>query len=68
MQTLPKCSLVSPTYNWPEALELLLLSVKNQSYLPNEVIIADDGSRKDTEDLIKKFQKRISCSTSSCLA
>lgn len=59
MQTLPKCSLVSPTYNWPEALELLLLSVKNQSYLPNEVIIADDGSRKDTEDLIKKFQKEF---------
>ncbi|ULC58703.1 glycosyltransferase family 2 protein [Flaviramulus sp. BrNp1-15] len=57
MQSLPKCSLVTPTYNWPKALELLLLSVKQQSVLPNEVIIADDGSKKETEELIKKFQK-----------
>lgn len=52
-----KCSLVTPTYNWPEALELLLLSVKNQSLLPDEVIIADDGSTQETEKLIKEFQK-----------
>ncbi|MCB4809180.1 glycosyltransferase family 2 protein [Tamlana sp. 62-3] len=57
MIALPKTSLVTPTYNWPEALELLLLSVKNQSYLPNEVIIADDGSKKETKDLIEAFQK-----------
>ena len=53
----PSCSLVTPTYNWPEALELLLLSIKNQSYLPNEVIIADDGSRDRTKELIEHFQK-----------
>jgi len=53
----PKCSLVTPTYNWPEALELLLLSIKKQSYLPNEVIIADDGSKDDTTQLINKFKK-----------
>lgn len=50
------CSLVTPTYNWPEALELLLLSVLNQTVLPNEVLIADDGSRPDTQALIEKFQ------------
>lgn len=59
MKTLPKCSLVTPTYNWPEALELLLLSVKNQTILPNEVIIADDGSKEDTSKLIKKFQENF---------
>ncbi|WP_372753278.1 glycosyltransferase family 2 protein [Mariniflexile sp.] len=53
------CSLVTPTYNWPEALELLLLSVKNQSVFPNEVIVADDGSRKETKELIEKFQKNF---------
>ncbi|MBV1922731.1 MAG: glycosyltransferase family 2 protein [Flavobacteriaceae bacterium] len=53
----PTCTLVTPTYNWPEALELLLLSVKNQSYLPNEVIIADDGSKEETKKLIEHFQK-----------
>ncbi|OCB77778.1 glycosyl transferase [Flavobacterium piscis] len=51
------CTLVTPTYNWPIALELLLLSILNQTVLPNEVIIADDGSRDDTEKLIKTFQK-----------
>jgi len=53
----PKCSLITPTYNWPEALELLLISIKNQSLLPNEVIIADDGSKEDTTRLIKKMQQ-----------
>lgn len=51
------CTLVTPTYNWPEALELLLLSILNQTVLPNEVIIADDGSRDDTKELISAFQK-----------
>lgn len=50
-------SLVTPTYNWPNALELLLLSVKNQTVLPGEVIIADDGSKSDTKALIEKFQE-----------
>ena len=57
MKDLPKCSLITPTYNWPEALELLLLSVTKQTVLPNEVIIADDGSKEETTELIKKFQK-----------
>lgn len=55
----PSCTLVTPTYNWPEALELLLLSVLNQTILPNEVIIADDGSREDTKQLIEDFQKKF---------
>lgn len=57
MAKLPKCSLVTPTFNWPEALELLLLSIEKQNVLPDEVIIADDGSRKETKALIEKFQK-----------
>lgn len=54
-----KTSLVITTYNWKEALELVLLSIKKQSILPNEVIIADDGSRDDTKELIEKFQKNF---------
>lgn len=57
MKKNPTCSLVTPTYNWTDALELLLLSVLNQSVMPNEVIIADDGSKEDTKLLIEKFQK-----------
>ena len=50
-----KSSLIITTYNWPEALELVLLSVKNQSVFPTEVIIADDGSKNDTKELIRKY-------------
>jgi len=49
------CSLVITTYNWKEALELVLLSVLKQTVLPNEIIIADDGSREDTKVLINHF-------------
>lgn len=52
-------SLVASTYNWPEALELLLLSVKLQTLLPKEVIIADDGSTEETRKLINSFQKNF---------
>lgn len=49
-------SLVIATYNWTEALHLCLLSVKQQIMLPNEVIIADDGSDDNTKILIQKMQ------------
>lgn len=57
MKNLPSCTLVTPTYNWPEALELLLLSVMEQSVLPDEVIVADDGSTETTRQLIEHYQK-----------
>jgi len=53
---MPVTSLIVATYNWPEALNLCLLSIKNQKVLPAEVIIADDGSGQQTRLLIEKFQ------------
>ena len=52
-----KVSLIVSTYNWPQALELCLLSALNQSIVPNEIIVADDGSKKETAILINKFIK-----------
>ncbi len=52
-------ALIISTYNWPKALELVLLSVKTQSLLPVEVIIADDGSTDETKELIEKFQQNF---------
>jgi glycosyltransferase involved in cell wall biosynthesis len=49
-------SLLISTYNWPEALSIVLESVKNQSVLPNEIIIADDGSRDETKVVIDNFR------------
>ncbi len=57
MKLLPSCSLIAPTYNWTDALELLLISILQQTILPNEVIIADDGSGLATKNLIEKFQE-----------
>src|ERR1700761_2184882 len=55
-----KTSLNISTYNWPQALNLCLLSVKAQKVLPDEVIIADDGSTDETKTLIEIFQKDFS--------
>ena len=52
-------SLIIATYNWPQALECSLLSVMRQKQLPSEVIIADDGSTKETAELIKSFQQKF---------
>lgn len=55
--TVMKTSLIISTYNRPDALRLCLLSVKNQTVMPDEVIIGDDGSRRETADLIKEFSR-----------
>lgn len=49
-------SLVIATYNWPQALECSLKSVLRQSRLPDEVIIADDGSTPQTAALIETYR------------
>lgn len=53
---MPTCSLLVSTYNWPEALRLCLLSISEQSVMPDEVIICDDGSREETAALIKSLE------------
>lgn len=45
-------SLLVTTYNWKEALQRVLESAARQVRLPDEVIVADDGSRPDTAELI----------------
>ena len=48
------------TYNWPEALELVFQSILNQTILPDEILIADDGSTESTTKLIEKYRKIFS--------
>lgn len=52
-------SLLISTYNWPEALELVLLSALQQTEAPDEILIADDGSSGETKVLIEKFQNKM---------
>ncbi|TCJ98623.1 galactosyltransferase-like protein [Volucribacter psittacicida] len=49
-------ALIITTYNRPDALEAVLYSVLAQKVLPQEVIIADDGSSEQTQQVIKDFQ------------
>ncbi|WP_346237554.1 glycosyltransferase family 2 protein [Niabella insulamsoli] len=50
-------TLVISTYNWPEALELVLRSTFRQTTLPDEIIIADDGSGLGTRKLIEGLKQ-----------
>ena len=48
-------SVIVSTYNRPDAVGKVLDSLVRQNDLNYEIIIADDGSKKDTKYLIKKF-------------
>ena len=50
-----RASLVVITYNWPDALARVLDSVAQQSRLPDEVIVTDDGSADDTRALVARI-------------
>ncbi|MBP5366505.1 MAG: glycosyltransferase family 2 protein [Bacteroidales bacterium] len=48
-------SLVISTYNKPQYLNLCLKSAMNQTVMPDEIVIADDGSTAETAELIKRY-------------
>ena len=52
-------SLIITTYNWTEALDIVLERVLQQTKYPDEVIIADDGSTEETATLIQSWQKKF---------
>lgn len=47
-------SLIITTFNWKEALELVIQSVFKQTVMPNEIVIADDGSNEETARMIDR--------------
>tara|TARA_B100001142_G_C14345225_1_gene659670 strand:+ start:1026 stop:1817 length:792 start_codon:yes stop_codon:yes gene_type:complete len=51
-----RTSLIISTYNWPEALDLVLKSVLFQSVTVDEIIIADDGSSNSTKLIFEKYK------------
>ena len=52
-----RVSLIITTYNRPDALLLVLRSIEDQTRLPEEVIIADDGSNQYAQKFVSDFQK-----------
>jgi glycosyltransferase involved in cell wall biosynthesis len=54
-------SIIVPTYNRPDKLNLCLMSLSKQSILPDEVLIADDGSGAETLRVIEQFKNSKYC-------
>ncbi len=53
-----RTSLVITTYNREDALALVLESAARQTHRPDEVIVADDGSRPETGEVVAAFAAR----------
>lgn len=53
-----RASLVVTTYNRKDALALVLESAVRQRRRPDELVVADDGSRPDTAELVSAFTAR----------
>lgn len=54
-----KVSLIIITYNWPGALTRVLESVAAQVRLPDEVLVADDGSGPETAAVIARASEQF---------
>jgi glycosyltransferase involved in cell wall biosynthesis len=59
-------SLIITTYNWPEALDLCLRSVARQTRLPDQVIVADDGSGESTRALMARWMAQAQLPLEHC--
>lgn len=58
-KNLPKFSVIIPSLNQGIFIEKTLISIINQDYPNKEIIIIDGGSKDNTIDIIKKYEKYI---------
>lgn len=50
-------TLLISTYNWLDALKKVLDGVERQTVMPDEIIIADDGSKEETTTFLQQYAK-----------
>lgn len=55
MSSLPKLSVIVATYEWPEALDVVLRSLSDQSDPAFEIVVADDGSTSETAAVVERW-------------
>ncbi|HMY54784.1 MAG TPA: glycosyltransferase, partial [Candidatus Obscuribacter sp.] len=56
----PKISVVIPSYNQVQFLEMTLRPILNQDYPNTEIIIMDGGSTDGTVELLKQYERYVS--------
>ncbi len=54
----PKASIILATYQWPEALALVLSGLLTQTEKDFEVMLADDGSDANTKKVVEEYVAR----------
>ena len=55
----PKVSIIIPVYNGANYVEKAIDSALKQTYKNIEIIVVNDGSKDNTEEVVKKYGKKI---------
>jgi len=55
----PETAVIITTYNWPWALERALTALRRQTDPHFSVVVADDGSRDETRDMLDRMREQL---------
>jgi glycosyltransferase involved in cell wall biosynthesis len=59
MKSLPRISVIVPSFNQAKYLELTLRSILDQQYPNLELIVIDGGSKDESPDIIRKYEQHM---------